>query len=139
MWVTPLSSTHGTRKWISRSGSTILSTIPASTNSGWFSRTGSNDSKTSPYCLVKFRLVWVSALYFLKYIMDDTHSMHLITQSVLAGPIKDPFTSVATTRACQTYGQTVLNLSRRSSLRSPFSSVSDIARIASSIRACWSG
>ena len=44
-WTLPLSSTHGTLKWISRSGSTTLSTIEV--NSGCASKTGSRDSKTS--------------------------------------------------------------------------------------------
>ena len=46
-WTSPLSSTHGTRNMITRSGSEMRSRIFASRYLGFFSRTTSRDSATS--------------------------------------------------------------------------------------------
>ena len=46
-WILPLSSTHGTRNMMTRSGSTMRSSSAACSYSGWASMTGSRDWSTS--------------------------------------------------------------------------------------------
>ena len=47
IWISPLSSTQGTRNMMTRSGSMMRSRILASRYLGWRARTGSSDSATS--------------------------------------------------------------------------------------------